>query len=183
MFKYIRHTLIQADLLVKEFFIFAHRLLHPWAEWADLGCPARRNVTYPSSSAWTQIIYVNFTSVRARTVENLMPRIYKDIQGTDLLLPGPWLSPHLILLLCTSCNSVLCQAKVVHYERSGQCSKATQLRQQTLQDFCFGSPLRARLSNSAIIVCQIYNWFGWKKDGKEKITKQLNFLISVSYTC
>ena len=80
---------------------------------------------------------------RARTHSREFDATHKDIQGTDLLLPGPWLSPHLISLLCTSCNSVDCQAKVVHYERSGQCSKATRLRQQTLQDFCFGSPLRA----------------------------------------
>ena len=53
---------------------------------------------------------------RARTHSREFDATHKDIQGTDLLLPGPWLSPHLISLLCTSCNSVDCQAKVVHYD-------------------------------------------------------------------
>ena len=102
----------QGDLLVKQFFMFARSLLRPWREWADLGCPARRNVTYPSSGAWTQIIYVNFTSVRARTVENLMPRI--KIYRAQIYC-WPVLGSVLIWSHYYALHAIQWTAKVVHW--------------------------------------------------------------------
>ena len=104
--------------------VVAHSPIPPWSEWADLGCPPPRNVTYPSSSAWTQIIYVNFTGV-ARVAQSLMVRI--KIFGAQIYRPvlgAPSRSDRIIMHSSVQFSLQLHRLPRCWLKRSGWSSKA-----------------------------------------------------------